>query len=80
MFTCGTVRIARIAHDGNRLRNVYRVGISDWSDKLLVTIGRRANTQNLGLEAIGVKLTEKGFVAVNAEGQTSLSHIYAIGD
>src|SRR3989338_423910 len=49
-------------------------------DKLLVTIGRKANTQNLGLETAGVKLTEKGFVVVNAQDQTTAPHIYAIGD
>lgn len=49
-------------------------------DQLLVTIGRKANTECLGLEKIGVKLKEKGFVSSNESCQTSVSHIYAIGD
>jgi len=49
-------------------------------DKLLVTIGRKANTSGLGLEKMGVKLTDKGFIAVDSNLKTSVSNIYAIGD
>lgn len=47
---------------------------------LLIATGRRANTNNLGLEAIGVKTDEAGFIAVDATGQTSVDGIYAAGD
>ena len=50
------------------------------ADKLLVTIGRRANTASLGFEKIGVKVNEKGFVVVNDNLETTVAHIYAIGD
>lgn len=49
-------------------------------EKLLVTIGRKANTQNLGLEKMGVKMTTQGFVSANPDLSTSVPHIYAIGD
>lgn len=49
-------------------------------DQLLVTIGRCANTERLGLEKIGMVLKEKGFISVNELCQTSVPHIYAIGD
>jgi len=47
---------------------------------LLVATGRRANTQNMGLEAIGVRTNDRGFINVDATGQTSTSDIYAAGD
>jgi dihydrolipoamide dehydrogenase len=50
------------------------------ADYVLVTVGRRPNTDELGLESIGVKLTDKGLVEVDAQCRTSVPHIYAIGD
>ncbi len=48
-------------------------------DKILVAVGRRPNTNNIGLESIGVNL-ERGYVPTNNHMQTNHSHIYAIGD
>ena len=47
---------------------------------VLVTIGRTPNSAGLGLEKAGVQLDSKGFVTVNAQRQTSVPHLYAIGD
>ena len=49
-------------------------------DKVLVTIGRAPNSENLGLEKAGVKLDSKGFIPVNEKRQSSAAHIFAIGD
>jgi dihydrolipoamide dehydrogenase len=49
------------------------------AEMLLVAIGRKPVTENLGLEALGIEL-ERGYVKVNAQMQTSVPHIYAIGD
>lgn len=49
-------------------------------DRVLVAVGRRPFTQGLGLKEIGVQVDKKGFVQVNSCFQTSLPHIYAIGD
>ncbi len=49
------------------------------ADVALVAIGVRPNSENLGLEEVGVQ-TENGWVQVNDMMQTSLSHIYAVGD
>ncbi len=49
-------------------------------NKVLVAIGRRPNSENLGLEKTKVQLTERGFVKVNAQRQTTDPNIYAIGD
>lgn len=48
-------------------------------DRILVAVGRRANTDHLGLEAAGVTYSAKG-IEVNARMQTSQKHIYAVGD
>lgn len=48
-------------------------------EAVVVAIGRKPVTADLGLEAIGVK-TERGFVTVDDEMRTSVPNIYAIGD
>ena len=49
-------------------------------DAVLVTIGRVPNSENLGFERAGLKLDSKGFLIVDAQRRTNVSHIYAIGD
>ncbi|MBC8714541.1 dihydrolipoyl dehydrogenase [Staphylococcus pseudintermedius] len=50
------------------------------ADYVLVTVGRRPNTDELGLEEVGVKLTDRGLVEVDKQSRTSVDSIYAIGD
>jgi dihydrolipoamide dehydrogenase len=47
---------------------------------VLMAAGRAVNTENLGLEACGITLTERGFIKVDATLQTSAPGYYAIGD
>jgi NAD(P) transhydrogenase len=49
-------------------------------DQVLVASGRNANTPGLGLESLGVKLGKRGQVEVSPAYQTSVPHIYAVGD
>ena len=49
-------------------------------EKVLMAVGRRPVTKNLGLEHTGISLDEKGFVSVNEQLQTTDTSIYAIGD
>ena len=49
-------------------------------DKVLVAVGRRPNSANLGLDAAGVELGARGFVTVDHQRRTSAPHIFAIGD
>ncbi|MCE5231022.1 dihydrolipoyl dehydrogenase [bacterium] len=49
-------------------------------DRVLVSIGRRPNNENLGLENTRVQLTERGFVKADASRRTDEPSIYAIGD
>ncbi|MCK6205721.1 dihydrolipoyl dehydrogenase [Bacillus infantis] len=49
-------------------------------DYCLVSIGRKPNTGNIGLEHIGVELDQRGFIKINEKCQTNVEHVYAIGD
>ena len=49
------------------------------ADKLLVSVGRQANIESIGLENTDIQV-EKGFIVTNEFFQTKESHIYAIGD
>src|SRR5262249_17817086 len=49
-------------------------------DLLLVSVGRRPNSANLGLEKTKVQLDEKGFVKVDQHRRTTDPNIFAIGD
>ncbi|HYH42557.1 MAG TPA: dihydrolipoyl dehydrogenase, partial [Burkholderiales bacterium] len=49
-------------------------------DRLIVAIGRIPNTNGLNPEAVGLKLDERGFVAVDDECRTNLPNVWAVGD
>jgi dihydrolipoamide dehydrogenase len=50
------------------------------ADIVLLAIGRRPHVEGLGLDTVGVKLTERGRIAVDAHYRTNVEGIYAIGD
>jgi len=50
------------------------------ADKILLSIGRRPNSENLGLEAAGVAVDKKGYVIADDHLRTNVAGIYAIGD
>lgn len=50
------------------------------AEKLLVSIGRALNTENIGLEAVGIKKGARGEILVNEKMETNIEGIYAIGD
>lgn len=50
------------------------------ADYVLVSVGRRPNTDEMGLELAGVELTDRGHIKVDKQGRTNVSNIYAIGD
>ncbi len=49
-------------------------------DQILSSVGRRPNSEGLGLDKAGVKLDTKGFIPVDMQRRTNVSHIFAIGD
>jgi dihydrolipoamide dehydrogenase len=49
-------------------------------EKILVSVGRKPDTTGLGLEKIGVKTDQRGFVEVDSKLRTNVENVYAIGD
>jgi len=49
-------------------------------DRVLVAVGRLPNTENLGLESVGIALDERGRIPVDDHFRTSAAGIYAVGD
>jgi dihydrolipoamide dehydrogenase len=72
MSTVGKQIKVELEFDGKKVEELY--------DSVLVSVGRAANSADLGLENTKVTLDEKGFIKVNAQQQTSDPHVYAIGD
>ncbi len=72
MSSAGKQVKVEIEFEGKKVEELY--------DRVLVSVGRAANSIDLGLENTKVTLDEKGFIKVNAQLQTSDPHIYAIGD
>jgi len=50
------------------------------ADKVLMAIGIRPNTDQVGLEAAGVRTDARGFIEIDAHMRTNVPHIFAIGD
>ncbi|WP_077325915.1 dihydrolipoyl dehydrogenase [Virgibacillus siamensis] len=50
------------------------------ADYVLVTVGRRPNTQELGLEQVGIEVDDKGLIKIDKQCRTNIDNIYAIGD
>jgi dihydrolipoamide dehydrogenase len=50
------------------------------ADKILLSIGRRPNTEDLGLDQAGVTVDKRGFIVVDDQLRTNVGGIYAIGD
>ncbi len=50
------------------------------ADKVIVTVGRKPNSDQTNLKAAGITIDEKGFIKVDAQRRTSVPHIFAIGD
>jgi dihydrolipoamide dehydrogenase len=66
--------------DGAAVRVETKEGVKTFvADAVFVTVGRRPNSENLGLEKLGVKI-EKGFIPVDKQQRTNVAGIFAIGD
>lgn len=50
------------------------------AEKILIAVGRKPNTDNLETAEIQIELDERGFIQIDANWQTNISGIYAIGD
>lgn len=74
-------KAASAAVQGNKVTVVLEGAINESRqvDKLLVAVGRRPRTSNLGLEKVGVKL-DRGFIKVDEQRRTNVPTIFAVGD
>jgi dihydrolipoamide dehydrogenase len=50
------------------------------AEYILVTVGHRPNTDELGVRDIGMNLTDRGLIVVDKQGRTNIPNVYAIGD
>jgi dihydrolipoamide dehydrogenase len=72
MSTAGKQIKVAMEYNGQQLEELY--------DRVLVAVGRKANSADQGLENTKIQLDERGFVKVNEHRQTDDPNIYAIGD
>ncbi|MBI4335944.1 MAG: dihydrolipoyl dehydrogenase [Candidatus Omnitrophica bacterium] len=72
-------KVEQLREVEGRISAVLASGEEHLADKALVSVGRKANSDNLGIEALGVK-TERGRILVDERMATSVPNIYAIGD
>ncbi len=49
-------------------------------DKLIVAVGRKPNTADIADKGVGLELDERGRIAINAQFETNIANVYAIGD
>ncbi len=78
------VKVAEVKSNGSGVSVSYTdakgvAGVLD-VERLIVSIGRVANTVGLNPEAVGLKLDERGAVVVDAECKTNLPNVWAVGD
>lgn len=81
------VRVGARAVSWRKSDNALRVNVESNGrtedvevEKVLAAFGRTPNTNDLGLEAVGVKLDARGYVETGDFGQTNVEKIFAIGD
>ncbi|WP_299427012.1 glutathione-disulfide reductase [uncultured Shimia sp.] len=69
-----------LAKDGDKIRVTDSNGKESLFDQVMFATGRAPNTDDMGLEEIGVKLGRKGEVVVDDYSQTGVPSVYAVGD
>jgi glutathione reductase (NADPH) len=70
----------KLEADGDARVLTFGGGQTLTADLVFFATGRKANIRGLGLEAIGVETNAKGAIKINAQLETTVPHIYAIGD
>jgi len=73
-------RVVGAREEGGQCRVEIEGGEAIECDRVLVAVGRVPNTDNLGLENVGIERHKNGQIPVNAAFQTSAPGVYAIGD
>ena len=77
----GEQKIKEAHWDGySKVITVLENGETIESEKMLVALGRIANLKSLNIESVGLTPTNRGLIPVNEQCQTTVPHIYAVGD
>ncbi len=77
---CQTIFEAIDKRDDGRLAATLNTGDVLYADQVLLAIGRKPNTEDLGLEAAGVRMGARGEILVDAYSRTNVENVWAIGD
>ena len=75
--------VAGLARDGADLTVRYKNKKGDQQlvvDHVVVSVGRRPRSENIGLEAANVKVDERGYITVDGNLRTSVDGVYAVGE
>ena len=76
-----STRVESVEARDDGLRATFTGDVEDAVfDRILVAVGRRPNGEDLGLDAIGVEVDERGFVPVDDHQRSAVEHVFAIGD
>ena len=62
------------------LKKKDRIPMEIEVEKVLICIGRKSNTAGMGLEKLGVKTDDQGWLLANNRLETNIPHVYAVGD
>src|SRR4051812_36900471 len=71
---------SKVEDDGSQLTVHYGDGETVQADLMLVSVGRGPLVEGIGLENIGVQFDKRTGISADERRQTSVSHIYAVGD
>ena len=72
--------IAKLSHGEHGIKASFQSGDSENFGAVMFATGRWPATRNMGLEAVGVEMNDKGVIKVDKFSQTSVPSIYAVGD
>jgi NAD(P) transhydrogenase len=76
----GNVEVTSVQVENGRAHVVLSDGMELSTDCVLVCSGRVGNSSGLGLEALGVRCNDRGFIKVDGQYRTAVPNIYAAGD
>ena len=79
-----STKVAKVAEISGGIRATFETPdgkqVERDFERVLVAVGRRPNSRDIGLDRAGVAVDERGFVKVDGQRKTNVAHIFAIGD
>jgi NAD(P) transhydrogenase len=76
----GNAEVKNVTVENGRAHVTLNDGVVLAADAVLVSTGRIGNSASIGIEEVGVKVNNRGFITVDSHFRTSVPHIYAAGD